>query len=151
MMLYNRWLQFLISFFLCFCWSSQDALAKPTFSLSPHVKVYRVYIKQKHLIPTGLMIQNEIEQILSGIDQLTVISTIQLPRQYYLLRFSTPLVLPAHHLIGYPIKEVIITLPVHHWDRHRLLIKNSQNQWAEYQTSRPLSILVNQLEAWDRG
>lgn len=110
-----------------------------------------VYHHEQEDIPLRVtsMMRQEVGKILSEIHQLSGLNSLQLPTSYYHVHFPTPVVLSPFSAVRYPIHEIIVTPPHHAWDEHHLLIQNQQGQWIEYKTHRTLSILVNQLTAWN--
>ncbi|MBA4492966.1 hypothetical protein ACFO25_08245 [Paenactinomyces guangxiensis] len=133
-------------FLLIFTLHSSQTFAHTAQSHVSEVKIWHVAGNIRHPVRTGLSIQNEVEQVLDSVQEMDGISFIYLPAEYYILRFSTPVILFSSP-IGYPISEAVITFPENRWDRYKLLIKNPQNQWVEYHTSRSLATLVHQLKA----
>jgi hypothetical protein len=113
------------------------------------IKMWHVKADKKIPLQYKSMMIYEIEEILANVHQLTGFTANQLPEEYYLIQFPAPLLIPPPSPIIHPIKEMIVTIPRLKWEPHRLYLKNSQNQWLEYQTTRSLSLLIEQLKAWN--
>jgi len=109
------------------------------------VEVYRVHSGHARPVPVTRLIHVEVERVLEGVNQMTGTAFRQMPTEYFLFRFPSPVVLSGSP-VGYPIREIAITLPRSAWDPPRLLIRNGQNHWVEYRTSRPLTVLLDQLK-----
>jgi hypothetical protein len=125
--------------------SAPHAFMSPMAPKVAYVKAYRVHNQQLVPIPVTRITHHELERVLNGIEQMAGLSSYQLPSRYLLFRFPSPVILPRSP-IGYPIKEVIVTQPSSAWDPPRLLVRNTQRQWVEYRTSRPLTHLIHQLQ-----
>ncbi|WP_147635513.1 hypothetical protein [Risungbinella massiliensis] len=98
------------------------------------------------LIKTPAPVQYEIQEILRNVYQLGGLTSIQLPSQYFQFHFSPAVVMPPISPIGHPIQEMIVSVPQTRFEPTRLYIRNTQNQWIEYRTTRSLSILLAQLQ-----
>ncbi|MEW9032477.1 MAG: hypothetical protein AB2404_07095 [Planifilum fimeticola] len=109
------------------------------------VEVYRVHSGHARPVPVTRLIHVEVERVLEGVQQMAGTSFSQMPAEYFLFRFPTPVALPDSP-VGYPIREIAVTAPQSAWDPPRLLIRNGQNHWVEYRTSRPLTVLLDQLK-----
>lgn len=122
----------------------KDAVAEAPPKVS-RVEVYRAHSGHLRPIPATRLIHVEVERVLEGIHQMAGASLRQMPNEYFLFRFPTPVVL-SDSPVGYPIREIALTMPRSAWDSPRLLIRNGQNHWVEYRTTRPLTVLLDQLK-----
>lgn len=111
----------------------------------PKVEAYRVHSGHVRPVPVTRLIHVEVERVLEGIHQMAGTSLRQMPTEYFLFRFPMPVLLSGSP-VGYPIREIAVTIPRSAWDPPRLLIRNGQNHWVEYRTSRPLTVLLDQLK-----
>lgn len=134
---------FLLLLAAAFCFGENaEAVAPPKVS---QMEVYRVHSGHARPLPVTRLLRVEVERMLEGVEQMTGTSFPHMPAEYFLFRFPTPVALPDSP-VGYPIREIAVTAPRSAWDPPRLLIRNGQNQWVEYRTSRPLTVLLDQLK-----
>lgn len=106
---------------------------------------YHQYDRSQSIQPTD-NIQYELQEIIRNIYQLGGLSSIQLPRHYYEFHFSPAVIPPPISPIGHPIEKMIVSIPQKQNEPARLYVKNGQNQWLEYRTTRSLHILLAQLQ-----
>lgn len=123
-------------------WENASAKIPPKVS---DLEVYRVHSGHARPVPVTRLVHVEVERVLEGIHQMAGTSLPQMPTEYFLFRFPTPVVLPDSP-IGYPIREIAVTIPRSAWSPPRLLIRNGQKYWVEYRTTRPLTVLLDQLK-----
>jgi hypothetical protein len=125
---------------LTFLWTGSTALAR-----IPQMEGYVVVDGERHAFPVSPTAQRELEQVLGQVGQLSGMRSHTLPTRYLLFRFPQSAVFmgsPIHH----PVREVAVIAPSR-LEPPRLLVKNPQNQWVEYQTHRSLLPLLDQLKA----
>lgn len=148
MMPFTRWI-IVACFISSFLWSPLQ-MAEAHFTLRPPAKIsqvegYRIIHQKRIPFKVNRGMQAELEQVLSGINQMAGMRSFELPDQYVLFRFPHPVALPTSPP-GHPVREMIITPPANLWDPPRLLLKNPRNQWVEYKTNRSLLLLANQFK-----
>ncbi|GGE12935.1 hypothetical protein GCM10011571_12910 [Marinithermofilum abyssi] len=110
----------------------------------PAVKGYRVQSQSEQPVPVSGIAKGELERVLGEITQMSGMRSLQMPPRYWVFRFPSPVVLNSSP-IGHPVREVAVIPPSSATDEPRLLVKNTQNQWVEYKTARPLSGLLSQM------
>lgn len=115
------------------------------------ISIQKVEISHHHgsrseAVKTSVSIQNELQEVLRNVYQLGGLTSIQLPNQYFQFHFTPAVIMPPISPIGHPIQEIIVSVSQARFEPTRLYIRNTQNQWVEYRTTRSLSILLAQLQ-----
>ncbi|OYD08880.1 hypothetical protein [Paludifilum halophilum] len=136
--------------FVLFGWISPsvEASVHPPARISK-VEAYRIHYREHTSFHVTRTTHAELEQVLGSIHQMAGMRSYSLPKKYILFRFPSPVTLTGTPVV-HPIREVIVTPPRSSGIPPRLLVKNPQQQWVEYKTSRPLAPLLDQIQAGEK-
>ncbi|MDR6225235.1 hypothetical protein [Desmospora profundinema] len=141
----RQWFLIILVIGFAIFWTNEvSAHNRPPAQIS-QVEGFYVMNGDREAFTVSRMVQTELENVLSQVEQMAGMRSHALPPRYLLFRFPQPVAF-IQSPISHPVREVIVIAAPTKWEPARLLIKNPKNQWVEYRTSRSLKPLLHQLK-----